>query len=120
MDACDLILLDYKYVSDKEYRDNCGCSKAAVDEFLEKLSQKGKRVWIRHVVIPELNDRVDSLQSILELEEKYSCIEKIEFLPFRKLCSEKYKKLGIEFPLENTPEGDREKIDKLLEMARLK
>ena len=39
--------------------------------------------------------------------------EKIELLPFRKLCTQKYKSLGIEFPLKDTPECSKETLNKL-------
>ena len=35
--------------------------------------------------------------------ESYPNLEKLEFLPFHKLCLEKYDRLGLEFPLRDTP-----------------
>lgn len=106
LSLCDIVLLDYKYTSDDEYKTNCGCSKKSVDLFLKKLQEMGKRVWLRQVIIPQLTDREESLDKLFSLKKKYDCIEKIELLPFRKLCIEKYKQMGIDFPLENTPEMD--------------
>jgi len=113
IDECDLILLDYKYANDADYVQKCGCSKEKVDLFLQKLEEKGKRVWIRHVIIPTLNDNAESLRYILELQNRYSCVEKIELLPFRKLCTEKYKAMGISFPLSDVPEADEKMIEEL-------
>lgn len=110
IDLCDLVLLDYKYTNAEDYREKCGCQMSAVTHFLDKLEQKGKRVWIRQVIIPELTDGDESLDRLYALRKSYSCIEKIELLPFRKLCIEKYKEMGIEFPLENTPEADAEQV----------
>ena len=109
----DIVLLDYKYTNDADYKDHVGMSKARVDEFLEKLQRLGKRVWIRNVVIPGLNDSEESVDMIYALREKYNCIEKTELLPFRKLCLEKYHSLGVDFPLENTPEASEELITRL-------
>ena len=113
IDECDIVLLDYKYANDEDYRSNCACDKSRVDLFLQKLEEKGKRVWIRHVIIPTLNDNAESLSSILALKEKYSCIEKVELLPFRKLCIEKYKAMGIDFALSDVPEADEKMIEEL-------
>lgn len=118
IDKCDLVLLDYKYTDGKDYTEKCGCSIERVQHFLEMLSQKNKKVWIRQVIIPSVNDTADSVAKTLELEARYKCIEKTEFLPFRKLCVEKYKSMGIEFPLENTPEADTELIEDLIKQAR--
>ena len=113
IDQTDLVLLDYKYSNGVDYSKNCGCEKDKVDFFLEKLEEKGKRVWLRHVIIPTLNDNAESLRYILELEKKYACVEKIELLPFRKLCIEKYKSMGISFPLIDVPEADEKMIEEL-------
>lgn len=109
----DIVLLDYKYTNDADYEEHVGMSKARVDEFLEHLQRLGKRVWIRNVVIPGLNDSEESVDMIYALREKYNCIEKTELLPFRKLCLEKYHSLGVDFPLENTPEASEELITRL-------
>ena len=115
LELTDLVLLDYKYTNNADYERYCGCTIGAVDTFLEVLSQMNKRVWLRQVIIPTLNDNAESLKKLYALKDKYSCIEKIELLPFRKLCLEKYKEMGLEFPLADIPEADSEQIARLSE-----
>lgn len=115
LELTDLVMLDYKFTDGRAYESFCGCSQDAVESFLERLQQMGKRVWIRHVVVPGLTDGEDSVERIYALRERFSCIEKIELLPFRKLCIEKYKAMGIDFPLADTPEADAELIARLKE-----
>ena len=114
LELCDIVLLDYKYTNDDDYISKCGCSKERVDLFLQKLEEKNKRVWIRQVIIPGITDSEESLDKLYALREKYSCIEKIELLPFRKLCIEKYKAMDIEFPLSDTPEADADALKLLM------
>ena len=83
------------------------------EDFLARLDALGKRVWIRQVIIPTLNDSEESVRRLYALSERYSCIEKTELLPFRKLCVEKYRALGIDFSLENIPEASEELIERL-------
>ena len=109
----DLVLLDYKYTNDEDYKKHTGMSSQSADAFLERLSALGKRVWIRQVIIPTLNDSEESVSRLYALGDRYSCIEKIELLPFRKLCIEKYRALGIDFPLEKIPEASEELIERL-------
>jgi pyruvate formate lyase activating enzyme len=109
----DLVLLDYKYTNDEDYKKYTGMSRQSADAFLERLSVLGKRVWIRQVIIPTLNDSEGSVSRLYALGDRYSCIEKIELLPFRKLCIEKYRTLGISFPLEDIPEASEELIERL-------
>ncbi len=109
----DLVLLDYKYTNDEDYKKYTGMSRQSADAFLGRLSALDKRVWIRQVIIPTLNDSEESVSRLYALKERYSCIEKIELLPFRKLCIEKYRTLGMSFPLEDIPEASEELIERL-------
>ena len=109
----DLVLLDYKYTNDTDYKKYTGMSMQTAEDFLARLDALGKRVWIRQVIIPTLNDIEESVRRLYALSERYSCIEKTELLPFRKLCVEKYRALGIDFPLENIPEASEELIERL-------
>ena len=108
----DLVLLDYKYTNDTDYKKYTGISMQTAEDFLARLDALGKRVWIRQVIIPTLNDSEESVRRLYALSERYSCIEKTELLPFRKLCVEKYRALGIDFPLEKIPEASEELIER--------
>ncbi len=109
----DIVLLDYKYTNPEDYYKYTRLEMSRAQSFLDYLESIGKRTWIRYVVIPGLNDNEDSIEKIFELKKKYSCVEKIELLPFRKLCLEKYREMGIEFPLENTPEAKQDFVDEM-------
>ncbi len=118
LSVTDLVLLDIKYTNDQDYQKNAGASLEKVLEFLEYLGQKNIPTWIRQVIIPDLNDSEDNILRLREIAGKYSNVEKIELLPFRKLCQTKYDSLKIEFPLKDTPEPDREKMNYLRELIK--
>ncbi len=109
----DLVLLDVKYTDPTDYLRYTGCEMARVEDFLSYLEEQGKPTWIRHVLIPGYNDEEESLAKLAALRGRYACIQKIELLPFRKLCLEKYRELGIPFPLEDTPEMSAERTAEL-------
>lgn len=109
----DRVLLDIKYADDESYREYVGCSLAKPLEFLAYLNEQNIPVTLRQVIIPTLNDNEDSVSYLNELKEKYPCIDKIELLPFRKICQVKYDDMGIEFPFSHIPECGREVIKKL-------
>jgi pyruvate formate lyase activating enzyme len=114
----DTVLLDYKYITDELYKTKVGCEKIKVDEFLEYLNSQNIDTWIRQVIIKDLNNNKNSVSALKELKEKYSCIKKIELLPFKKLCIEKYEKLNIQFPLAETPETTKQEIEELNEFLK--
>ena len=109
----DMVLLDFKYTNEEDYFKYTQMQMSKAQSFLDYLQENNKRTWIRYVVIPNLNDNDEAVKKIFALKKQYSCIEKIELLPFRKLCIEKYENMGIDFPLKNTPEAKQELIDKL-------
>lgn len=109
----DLVLLDFKYTNEHDYLVNTKMELKRVQQFLEYLEEIKKPTWIRYVVIPGLNDSDESVSKVFDLKKQYSCVQKIELLPFRKLCLEKYDEMGIEFPLRNTPEAKHDLISEL-------
>ena len=113
LELCDIVLLDYKYTTAGDYVKNVGCSIEKVDAFLNKLEQMNKRVWLRQVIIPGLNDNEESVGRLYDVANAHRCVEKVELLPFRKLCIEKYKDMGIAFPLADVPEADAALISRL-------
>ena len=116
LNLTDTVLLDYKYVTDELYKTKVGTEKSKVDEFLEYLESQNINTWIRQVIIKDLNNNETSILKLKELKEKYSCIKKIELLPFRKLCIEKYQKLNIQFPLADTDETSKAEIEELTKL----
>ncbi len=113
LEHTDIVLLDFKYTNAEDYFQYTKMEMSKVQEFLEYLQKINKKTWLRYVVIPNLNDGKEDVARLFELKNQYSCVEKIELLPFRKLCLEKYDEMGIEFPLKNTPEAKQEFIDEL-------
>ena len=107
----DLVLLDFKYTNPDDYLKYTKTEMSKAQEFLQYLEEIKKPTWIRYVLIPSLNDTDEEVSEIFKLREKYSCIEKIELLPFRKLCLEKYDEMGIDFPLKNTPEAKQSTVE---------
>ncbi len=113
LELIDLVLLDVKFTSSEAYKLNTGTDLERVLRFLSKLETLGKDVWIRHVVVPGINDTEENIRALSKILEPYGCIKKTELLPFRKLCLEKYEKLGIPFPLLDTPEMEQKRIAEL-------
>jgi len=109
----DRVLLDIKYTNDKQYSENVGCSFSTVLDFLKLLDEKNIPTTLRQVIIPTVNDTKENVFKLKEIAEKYSCVDKIELLPFKKLCQVKYDNLGITFPFGKLPVPTNESIEKL-------
>lgn len=113
LDVVDLVLLDVKMTTEADYRRYTGGSLGKVMSTLARLDAFRKEVWIRHVVVPGINDTKEDIARLAALIKGYRCVTKVELLPFKTLCREKYKNLGIPFPLEDTEAMPRERLAEL-------
>lgn len=114
LSVTDLVLLDIKYTNENDYKNHVGCSLSDVIKFYDYLEENKIPCWIRQVIIPTKTDSEENILKLLELTDKHkACTEKIELLPFRKLCQPKYDNLGFDFAFGNIPEPSPEKIKEL-------
>lgn len=111
--STDTVLCDIKFPSDELYRKHIGTGIDTVLDFIEECNKTDADVVIRHVVVPDMTDSEDSIKQIASLAKNAKNLSKTELLPFRKLCEQKYKELGLDFPLADTPECDADTIKKL-------
>lgn len=111
----DLVLCDLKFAEEDDYRTHCGASFDQVLRFLKLTQTMAVPLWIRHVVVPGLTDVPDQVRQIARIAGRFDNLQKMELLPFRKLCAEKYERMGIPFPLADTPEMEEDGIRALYE-----
>lgn len=109
----DRVLLDYKYTDDAAYRENVGCGLAPVQAFLALLNERQLPTTLRQVIIPTLNDTAEQVLRLKSVAEAHACVDKIELLPFRKLCQTKYDAMALPFPLAHLPEPSHEAMESL-------
>lgn len=98
LEYTDLVLLDIKMCSDELYQKHIGMPLSQVLFFLDQLEKRKIPAWIRQVSVPGLNDSEEDKIRLLALTSNYRCIERVELLPFRKLCTEKYEQMHLPFP----------------------
>lgn len=109
----DRVLLDIKYADDELYHKYVGCSLEKPLEFLSYLNEQSVPVTLRQVIIPTLNDTAENIFFLNKLSKKYSCVDKTELLPFRKICQVKYDDMKIDFPFRDIPVPIKGKMDEL-------
>ncbi|MBP3322820.1 MAG: glycyl-radical enzyme activating protein [Clostridia bacterium] len=113
----DMFLYDVKAATAEMHRTLTGVSNELILENLKKLSDLGKRIWIRVPYIPGFNS--GEMEKIADILKDIN-FEKIEIMPFHRLGEGKYAALGIENPgFECKVPGDEE-IDSTVEMFRSK
>lgn len=109
----DLVICDIKFTTEKDYRECTGGSLKKVQYFLDMVTKHSVPLWVRHVVVPGYTDSAEEVKAMADIARSYPTLEKIELLPFHKLCIPKYEALGIPFRCADIPECSKETIEKL-------
>lgn len=112
LSVTDLVMLDIKDIEEDSHIKLTGASNKPVLEFAKFLDKKGKKMWLRLVLVPTVNNQEEKLAKLREFKDSLTNVEKIEILPYHTLGVEKYKKLGIDYPLAGIKEPTQEEINK--------
>ncbi len=109
MKYTDLLLLDLKEINPKRHKELTGFENSNILEMAKYLSEIGKPVWIRHVLVPENSDFDEDLTAMGDFIGSLSNVEKVEVLPYHTLGKFKWDNLGIAYQLDgiNSPEQER-------------
>lgn len=114
----DLVLLDIKHTTKEEYKHLTGVDIKYQEEFISTLNKLNKKVWIRQVVVPGITDSKEYILSLKDYLKKINNIERIDLLPYHTMGVDKYKKLGIKYPLEGVPPMDKQRVDELYKLLK--
>ena len=113
VECAELIICDLKFWDENSYKKYTGGSYNSVLDFLNLCESLKKRVWIRTVVVPNINDTTEIMDKYLETVKKFRCVEKYKLLAFHTMGFEKYEKLGINNPLASAKPMDKEELSEL-------
>ena len=75
----DIVLLDIKFSRDDLYKKYIGVSLSAPLAFLAECEKAKKRVIIRQVITPGINDTEDDVLELREILKPFNCVEKQSF-----------------------------------------
>lgn len=100
LEYTDLILLDIKGVDAQNYLQLTQKKETTAKQFLEVAISKRKPMWIRHVIIPNINDTKEHIKKLYDVVKDIPFVEKVELLPYHTLGNTKYEKINEAIPLE--------------------
>ena len=106
----DLILLDIKHIDSEKHKALTGHDNKNILDCADYLSEIGKPVWIRHVLVPGITDNDEDLIRLSKFIDTLTNVKKIEILPYHNLGAFKWKNLGMQYTLEGTPSPSPESI----------
>jgi pyruvate formate lyase activating enzyme len=117
MEYTDLLLVDIKHIDREEHIKLTGLPNDNILDGMGYLSEIGKPIWIRHVLVPGITDNDEYLKKTRKFIETLSNVERIEVLPYHTMGQHKFEALGIPYPLVDVKSPTSERVanaDKIL------
>lgn len=110
MKYTDLLLVDIKHIDDEQHKLLTGHTNKNILDMARYLSEIGKPVWIRHVLVPEKSDKDEYLKELYKFIKTLDNVEKVEVLPYHTFGEYKWKELGYDYPLAGIEPPTKERI----------
>ena len=108
----DLLLLDIKHIDSAKHKELTGMGNEHILDFAKYLAEIKKPVWIRHVLVPGINDDEESLGKTGEFVASLGNVQRLEILPYHRMAMHKYEDLGIAYQIPDIPEPSKEAVAK--------
>ena len=115
----DLFLLDLKQIDDVKHRALTGVSNESALALAQFLSERGKRMWIRHVLVPGWTTGEDDLSRLSDFIASLKTVDRVEVLPYHAMALHKYEELRLPYRLGDTPAPTAEEIARAEEILRV-
>ncbi len=110
MKYTDLVLLDIKHIDNDAHKRLTGWENENILDCARYLSDIHKPVWIRHVLVPGINDDDESLHRLRSFIDTLSNVERVEVLPYHDLGVYKWEQLGIPYKLTDVKPPTKESV----------
>lgn len=112
MEVTDLLLVDIKHIDDACHLALTKQHNTNILDMLKYLDEIQKPVWIRHVLVPGINDQEIYLMNLSKFIQQRHNVKRVEILPYHTLGVYKWKELGIPYELEGVESPDQASIEK--------
>jgi len=108
LDVLDLVLLDLKMIDEDKHKQLTTQSNERILRTAQYYSKHGTKLWIRHVVIPEVTTDANDVDRLAAIISSLSTAEKVELLPYHEMGKFKWQQLGLSYELEHIKPPSRE------------
>ncbi|MCI6164958.1 MAG: pyruvate formate-lyase-activating protein [Lachnospira sp.] len=110
MKVTDLFMLDIKHIDDEKHKQITGWTNSNILQLARYLSDNGKDMWIRHVLVPGYTDDENDLIRLRDFVKSLKTVQRFEVLPYHTLGVFKWENLGIPYSLSDVMPPDRDQI----------
>ena len=111
-EATDLFLYDLKVMDPERHEAFTGVALAPILRNLRALDRRGATVWVRLPLVPGHNDDPENLDAVGRFVAGLRRTRRVHVLPYHRLASAKYERLGLVNPLVEIPSPATADIDR--------
>ncbi|ABQ14046.1 pyruvate formate-lyase-activating protein [Dichelobacter nodosus] len=94
LDHTDLVMLDLKQINPEKHKVLVGVPNDKTLNFARYLQERGQKVRVRYVVVPQYSDDEDSAHLLGKFIEPMENVLEVELLPYHELGSHKWALFG--------------------------
>jgi pyruvate formate lyase activating enzyme len=105
----DMMITDIKHMDAKKHKEYTGAGNELILKNIVKTVEAGKQLIIRIPVVPDHNNSDENIKATAKfiIEKLHRKVIQVQLLPYRQLGVEKYKSLGLKYPMEYLPSSER-------------
>jgi pyruvate formate lyase activating enzyme len=118
LDEIDVVLLDIKSWDPNRHRRLTGKDVGPTLAFARRLAQQKKTIWLRYVLVPGLTDDEEDINQTAKFAAELGNVARVDVLPFHQMGQYKWKKLGLEYALDEVEPPRRELVERVCEQFR--
>jgi pyruvate formate lyase activating enzyme len=118
LETVSLVLLDLKTWDPERHRSLTGMDNAPTLAFARRLAARRIPMWVRYVLVPGLTDDPEDISKLATFAGALGNVERVDVLPFHQMGQYKWKKLGIEYTLEDTQPPTVEVVARVVDLFR--
>lgn len=113
----DTFLYDIKAMDEETHKQHMGVGNQLILENLRKLSNEGAKIYIRIPVIRSVNGSINEMKSIIDYLLDHSIhVAQVHLLPYHKIGSGKYERIGMTYEGELLEAPSQEELERFKTM----
>jgi pyruvate formate lyase activating enzyme len=118
LDTIDLVMLGLKTWDPERHRRLTGMDIGPTLAFARRLATRGRRIWVRFVLVPGLTDDLDDVAKIAGFAAALGNVDRVDVLPFHQLGTHKWEQLGLHYTLRDVQPPSTDLVDRTCAVFR--
>ena len=109
----DLVLYDIKFIDAGKHKRFTGDGNTLILENARRIAKQKIPMIVRLIILPGLNDSAQEIASRLEFIKELQNVEQVDLLPYHKLGTAKYERLGKSYLRSELESPDKAHLESL-------